>query len=724
MIIPFNPGEKVGQYSGNISGNVVFGCLITLNEQELGELRVNGGWLSVSQFAQWSGNPERTIKDRLKKQKYANLQRVDESDRRRPYQINFTALPDQAREAFVRQIRGIKPMTPEEIEERNRAFRARTATAGHNQKKAYTRHSILKLYRQFIAGDRGGLIDRKAAFCERYNRGGFLELEDERKAIASVSWKTLDRWQKDLDAAEGDPLGVAPKYGTSKGLVMVSMAEGEALLKYALFANKLTYAEIIDYAKKDLKNAGYPARCSDETMYRYLRKHLVNNGYIHDTMRDGEKALNDRYLPSIERDRNKIEVGDKLVADGHTFNFTMLDPISGRPKRMTLVMVFDFRSGMPVGWDFAPSENTAVIASAYRRAIKTLGFVPRLFYVDNGRAFTGKYFTKVPDAARNVVQEKDLSGLFSRLKPYGFIECVNALPYHGQSKPIERYFGTMHSFEKRLPTYVGNSIENRVASERRNEKLHRDLRERMTGGAQPTVTEVNALLIEWVMEYAQKPASKSAFYPGRTPLEVYEESIERVRITEGFENRQIAEHDLLWLMMGEVKRSARNSKIKLFGRHFYAPELFGYRPGEKDFVVKYDLLDEDGVHQVYVFDESGQELICTAQDDFMTGIHPAARTLGSAEDQRRLGEAIDEQSAIKKAAKSIAKSFIGKGYYDAIAAEEARVVPSMRQIEDRQRMVVEKTGTDGGRSRQAELEALNEKIMARKLARYREEDEW
>lgn len=727
MIIPFIQPDEIGTMSGQNSGQTSKNVLISLNDKEISDLRRNGGWISVSRFAQFSGHHERMVKRYCKAKKYANLQKVDEADRRRPYLIHVTALKDEIRDQIVRKIRGEKPMTEDQILNRREAFLERGKAKSYNVEKALLRNSILKVYREFTNVGRGGLIDKKAAFCERYNRGGFLELTEEFKEIGQVHWKTLDRWQKALDEAEGDPWGLATKYGTSKGLYSVSMAEGDVLLKYALQPNSLTYAEIIDYAKKDLVKSGYPITNSDATYYRWLREHLVENAYMHDTMRLGEKALNDRHLPSIARDRDKIDVGDQLVADGHTFNFTMLDPLTGRPKRMTLVMVFDFRSGMPVGWEFSASENTASIASAYRRAIKTLGFVPRLFYVDNGRAFTSKYFTRRPDAARNVLGEREFSGLFERLKPYGFVSCVNALPYHGQSKPIERYFGTMHSFEKRMPTYLGNSIENRVASERRNEKMHRDLRERMMGGAQPDVRTVHKMLVEWVMEYAHRPASKSAFYPGVPPIEVYNESIEKVRASDDFSSRQVKDDELGYLMLGEVPRTIRNCTVKLFGRHFYAPELFGYRSGEKQVIVRYDLFDEALSDQVFVYDSTGTDLLCIARDEVMSGHHPAARLLGTDEDRERLDAATSEKNMISGAARSMAKTLIGKGYYDAIASEDARALPSMRQIEDRQKGVISKTGTDGGLLTPEERDRMNLDLLRREDEMRRQDgddDEW
>ena len=114
------------------------------------------------------------------------------------------------------------------------------------------------------------------------------------------------------------------------------------------------------------------------------------------------------------------------------------------------------------------------------------------------------------------------------------------------------------------------------------------------------------MLLEWIREYATTPSSKSAFHPGRRPLEVYEESIARVRLKDDFEHRLIGDGELQFLMMAGEVRTVHNSKIRLFGREYYAPELFGYKSGEKRFVVRYDLLDTMGAERVFVFDERGE----------------------------------------------------------------------------------------------------------------------
>ena len=231
-IIHISESGKVGTKSGQKSGQGKNNVLSSISDSEIRLLRSQAGWLSVNQFSQLSGQHERQIKRFCKAGKYVKQCRQIVRDGRRPYQVHFSALPAAGIREYQRIVANVQPMTSEQIEARNEAFRERSRVTDYNADRALKRNSVLKLYQAFIRSGKGKLLDRKAAFCERFNRGGFLELEEERAVIGSVHWKTLDVWQKKLNAADGDPYGLATKYGATRDITMVSMREGEALMEF------------------------------------------------------------------------------------------------------------------------------------------------------------------------------------------------------------------------------------------------------------------------------------------------------------------------------------------------------------------------------------------------------------------------------------------------------------------------------------------------------------
>jgi transposase InsO family protein len=102
----------------------------------------------------------------------------------------------------------------------------------------------------------------------------------------------------------------------------------------------------------------------------------------------------------------------------------------------------DVRSRKVVGWElFVGDPCTDNIILAFRRAVMKHG-VPESVWTDNGRdydswALQGRT-KKERHAARGRFDSPRLHGIFAQLK----VQAHNVQPYHGQSKPVERFFGT------------------------------------------------------------------------------------------------------------------------------------------------------------------------------------------------------------------------------------------------------------------------------------------
>jgi putative transposase len=190
-------------------------------------------------------------------------------------------------------------------------------------------------------------------------------------------------------------------------------------------------------------------------------------------------------------------------------NFEVINPWTGKPCRPVLVLWYDTRSNMPLGWELMPTENTQSIHVALRRAIITLGKMPKVAYLDNGKAFRAKHFTNSADFDNGAI-----SGLYSRLG----IQTSFATPYHGQAKTVERFFGSLLEMESIMPTYTGNSIDNKPARLHRGESLHRKLWERYGMGQNVlTIVQAHHIIAAWFDEYAQRP--QRGHLNGKSPIE-------------------------------------------------------------------------------------------------------------------------------------------------------------------------------------------------------------
>ena len=172
----------------------------------------------------------------------------------------------------------------------------------------------------------------------------------------------------------------------------------------------------------------------------------------------------------------------------------------------------------------------------------------------------------------------------------------------------------------------------------RNEKLHRRLHEKL--GRRPlTLEETYEWLAYWFELYASRPQA-TTHLRGRTPGEVFEEGrgpgVDMERLT--------------LLMLQKEVRTISKDGIRLDGRLFWHEALFNRR---HPVLVRYDW--QLSPYTVLVYDLEGHRL-CEARDRYhygiAAGIHPAARALGTAEQQQDLSDALELKKRQECAAKA------------------------------------------------------------------------
>ena len=490
--------------------------------------------------------------------------------------------------------------------------------------KALAKADLLGLYLDWQA-KHGSTIRQKQAFILAYQGGAWGKLLAE--LGPRVSWKSLERWKLEQKES-GGVLALADKRGLAhRGKSMLTERHQTIILGQILDGDRQisTCARIIQERCK-AENLAVP---SDDTIRRWVANYSKTCFSDWTLWRNGEKAWNDRCAISILRDWSLVGVGDVVIADGHTLNFETTDPDTGKPKRMTLLLFFDGGSRYPLGWEVMATENVACISSAFRRACIRLGKFPRVVYLDNGKAFRARFFDGCKD-----FEQAGFLGLYRDLG----CEVIHAWPYHGQSKPVERFFGTMHELEELTPSYTGWDIAHKPARLHRNEKLHRRLHEKL--GRRPlTLEETYEWLAYWFELYASRPQA-STHLRGRTPGEVFEEGrgpgVDMERLT--------------LLMLQKEVRTISKDGIRLDGRLFWHEALFNRR---HPVLVRYDW--QLSPHTVLVYDLEGHRL-CEARDRYhygiAAGIHPAARALGTAEQQQDLSDALELKKRQECAAKA------------------------------------------------------------------------
>ncbi len=444
-----------------------------------------------------------------------------------------------------------------------------------------------------------------------------------------TSVKSTERKLKNFKDAKFDYTVLAPKWGNNRGSRKVTNDEFNNLLSFALHPNKLRVSECVRLTKMTMKRQQTPSPSHEATLRRALMDWKNKNYDKWVFCREGEKALNDKCLPYIERDINVLDVGDVLIADGHVLNYQIMHPFTGKPCRMSMVMWYDWASCMPVGWEIMPTENVQCVAAGLRKAIMTLGKIPKVAYLDNGKAFKAKVFT---DKSIDF-EDAGFYGMFARLN----IETLFAWPYNAQSKVVERFFGTFSELERLMPTYSGTSIADKPAHMNRNEKLHKQMHLKKYGGWVPTIQEANNIIAGWAISYADRPhRGIKGLCPG-----------ELLKTGQG---PGVDEMELRYLMMSMEIKSVNRNGVSFMGRNYYDEALYGYK---ERVTVKYDF---DDLSRVYVYDITGAKLICEAP--VMEKVHPVARLLGTPEDLAMVKEGIRRKRAAKRSTELIAREYV------------------------------------------------------------------
>lgn len=322
-----------------------------------------------------------------------------------------------------------------------------------------------------------------------------------------------------------------------------------------------------------------------------------------------------------------LEVGQVLIADGHTLNFQVINPFTGRPSRATLIGFLDWKSGGLVGYDIMLEENTQNIANALRNAILNMDKVPEYVYQDNGRAFKSKFFN-----GDSKFEELGFTGVYQKLG----ITPVYATPYNARAKVIERFFlDFQESFEKLMPSYIGTSIDNKPAYMNRNEKLHKQIHSQKANFV-PTIEQALILIKEWLKFKHSQPCPNNR-----------NKTIAQMLAT--IQKQNIDESQLDDLMMDTVVKHIGRNGIRFLKADYFNDALYGIRG---KCVVKYNLND---LSYIKIYSMKG-EFLCRA--DRVTATHPLAHLLGDVKDIEDYKQKIRKQKQLKnKTIKAVKEHF-------------------------------------------------------------------
>ena len=442
--------------------------------------------------------------------------------------------------------------------------------------------------------------------------------------LGKVSIGTIQRWKRILGNNNNYEFLIPNYHYEDYSRTCLTDYEKQIFLKLLLHPNKFSIGKAISLTQYVLKTQGAEYIPTPPTFRRFANWYKANYFDKWTLLREGEKALKEEVISHIKRDISKIEVGEVLVADGKRLNFQVINPFTGKPCRATLIGFLDWKSTALVGYEIMLEENTQNVASALRNAILNLGKIPKFVYLDNGKAFRGKYFL----GSYNF-DEIGLKGLYEKLG----ITTVFANPYNARAKVIERFFLEMQeSFEKLLPSYIGTNIENKPARLRRNEKFHSEIHQEFV----PTIQQAIQMINTWLEYKNSLPCPND-----RT------RSIKKM--LDSIERQEINPRELDDLMMAQEIKTITSQGIRFLKADYYNDALYGLR---QKVIIKYSLFD---LTYINVYTTSGK-FLCRA--DRITLTHPLAHYTGEIKDVEDYKQKIQKQKQLKNKTIKACKEFL------------------------------------------------------------------
>lgn len=557
-------------------------------------------WIDVETLANLKGVSKRAIRLSFNSKNSNYETKIENGKGGKLYKIRLSSIEEELQIKYIHEYYDTLATTNNIVELHEFKPKAEKIISFKQRELALAKYDLVKIWENYRLEQKQKGISKKVAdreFLTTYNTG--LLYSKIFNVLGNISIGALYRWKMLLDKNPDWTTLVGNYNYTANGCYRTSLNENEIkiFLNILLSPNKFSIGRAISLTQYILKEKNAENIPTEVTFRRYAKWYKANNLDKWTLARDGMKALKDKVEPYIVRDVSMLEVGQVLIADGHTLNFQVINPFTGRPSRATLIGFLDWKSGGLVGYDIMLEENTQNIANALRNAILNMDKIPEFVYQDNGRAFKSKFFN-----GDSKFEELGFTGVYKKLG----ITPVYATPYNALAKVIERFFlDFQESFEKLMPSYIGTSIDNKPAYMNRNEKLHKQIHSQKANFI-PTIEQALILIKEWLKFKHSQPCPNNR-----------NKTIAQMLAT--IQKQNIDESQLDDLMMDTVVKHIGRNGIRFLKADYFNDALYGIRG---KCVVKYNLND---LSYIKIYSMKG-EFLCRA--DRVTATHPLAYLLG------------------------------------------------------------------------------------------------
>lgn len=405
-----------------------------------------------------------------------------------------------------------------------------------------------------------------------------------------VSRSSLWRWKGEYEKRGLEAL--ARKVREDKGRAKWALRWPEAA--------KLVAAEYL--RPYQTKRTAYAALVRDCGMYGIPEDELPSYASVCDYLatipapaavfaREGERAHWQKMSPHLQRqytdiEPNQIWVADTMIHDAIVRNDCFGD-CNNEAVRLQLTAIMDMRSRKIVGCTWVLNGSSRSITTALIMAVRRYGPC-EVFYCDNG-----KDFQKVGRFARlangDELRDEDMQAIerTGALRQLG-IDVQYCIPFWPRSKPIERFFRTLHlKLDAQFPHYTTGNAYLRPEITAEAAAAHKKVLQINRVDLSPLVPAslFVGMAHKWIEEdYNARHQHGGRGMDGRTPDEVFAPALEH--------RREFDPEILDTLLWRRERRTVRRcavtiDKTRLVGNDPFSAEQM-YRANDGEVIVAFD----------------------------------------------------------------------------------------------------------------------------------------
>lgn len=300
--------------------------------------------------------------------------------------------------------------------------------------------------------------------------------------------------------------------------------------------------------------------------------------------REGEEALR-RSIPAQRRSVEELSALEWVNIDGHKFD-VFVKTTDGRVIRPIMVAIQDIFSRKIVAWRLGGEESAIQTRLTFADLFRNFG-IPANCVLDNGRAFASKWITGgAKSRFRFKIRAEEPTGLLTGLG----VRIHWALPFRGQSKPIERAFRDLCDTIAKHPACEGAYTGNSPMAKPEN-----------YGSRAVEWNRFVALVDEEIAAHNARAGRRTQVAKGRSFDEVFFESYAASTI-----GKATPEQLRMALLAADQKLVNRQTgELELHGNRYWHPDLSSLR-GDR-VTVRFD---PDNLHSsVHVYDLEGRYIL-------------------------------------------------------------------------------------------------------------------